>query len=91
MIGKGAVAPFAIQGNKMVKAKKITKGYNMSVLSDKLAKSGDSCQVYFYDNGYMVEVSGRNHDDDWKTAKIMCSTLEEVNAVIVEATEMERD
>lgn len=60
-------------------------------LSDKLKKTNDSVTVYFYDNGYMVEVSGRDEDDDWKTAKIMCPTLEEVNAVIVEASKMERD
>ena len=60
-------------------------------LSDKLKKAGDSVNVYFYDNGYMVEVSGRDHDDDWKSAKIMCPTLQDVNAVIVEASEMERD
>jgi hypothetical protein len=60
-------------------------------LSDKLKKASDSVTVYFYDNGYMVEVSGRDEDDDWKTAKIMCPTLEEVNSVIVEASKMERD
>ena len=54
-------------------------------LSDKLAKVGDSLTVNMYDNGYMVEVSGRDSDDDWKTAKILCSTLEEVYAVIKEA------
>ena len=59
-------------------------------LSDKLAKADDSCNVYFYDNGYMVEVSGRDENDDWKTAKIMCASLEEVNVVISEAAAMER-
>lgn len=54
-------------------------------LSDKLAKCGDSLTVNMYDNGYMVEVSGRDSDDDWKTAKILCSTLQEVYAVIEEA------
>lgn len=54
-------------------------------LSDKLSKVGDSLTVNMYDNGYMVEVSGRNDDDDWKTAKILCPTLEEVYAVIKEA------
>lgn len=54
-------------------------------LSDKLAKVGDSLTVNMYDNGYMVEVSGRDSDDDWKTAKILCSTLEDVYAVIKEA------
>ena len=54
-------------------------------LADKLAKCSDSLTVNMYDNGYMVEVSGRDSDDDWKTAKIMCATLEDVYAVIKEA------
>jgi len=60
-------------------------------LGDKLTKAGDSLTVNIYDNGFMVEVSGRDHNDDWKSAKIMCQTLDEVSAVIKEATEMERD
>jgi hypothetical protein len=60
-------------------------------LSDKLAKCGDSLTVNMYDNGYMVEVSGRDSDDDWKTAKIMCPTLDEVYAVIAEAASMTRE
>lgn len=54
-------------------------------LSDKLSKCGDSLTVNMYDNGFMVEVSGRDSEDDWKTAKIMCPTLDEVYAVINEA------
>ena len=60
-------------------------------LSDKLAKCGDSLTVNMYDNGYMVEVSGRDSDDDWKSAKIMCRTLDEVYSVIAEAASMTRD
>ena len=60
-------------------------------LSDKLAKVSDNLTVNMYDNGYMVEVSGRDDDSDWKSAKIMCQTLEQVFAVITEASKMERD
>lgn len=61
-------------------------------LSDKLSKAGDSLTVNMYDNGYMVEVSGRNDDNDWTTAKILCPTLDDVYAVIKEAaTEIQRD
>jgi len=60
-------------------------------LSNKLAKCGDSLTVNMYDNGFMVEVSGRDDDDDWKTAKIMCQSLEEVTAVIKEAVNMPRE
>ena len=59
-------------------------------LSDKPKKCSDSLTVNMYDNGYMVEVSGRDSLDDWKSAKIMCQTLEEVYAVIAEASAMER-
>jgi hypothetical protein len=60
-------------------------------LSDKLSKCGDSLTVNMYDNGYMVEVSGRDDENDWKSAKIMCSTLDEVYAVINEAANMTRE
>ena len=59
-------------------------------LSDKLAKADDSVQIQIFDNGFMVEVSGRNAEDDWATAKVMCATLDEVNRVVAEAAEMER-
>lgn len=60
-------------------------------LSDKLAKVNDSLTVYLYDNGYMVEVSGRDDNDDWKTAKIMCNSLEEVSDIVKEASEMPKE
>lgn len=60
-------------------------------LSDKLTKCNDNLTVNFYDNGFMVEVGGRDSDDDWKTAKIMCQTLEEVYAVIAEASSMTKE
>lgn len=59
-------------------------------LSDKLAKCNDSLTVNMYDNGFMVEVSGQDSDNEWKTAKIMCQTLEQVYAVIADAATMER-
>jgi hypothetical protein len=60
-------------------------------LSDKLSKCGDSVTVNMYDNGFMVEVSGRDSEDDWKSAKIMCQTLDEVYSVIAEAATMPRE
>jgi hypothetical protein len=60
-------------------------------LSDKLAKCGDSLTVNMYDNGFMVEVSGRDSEDDWKSAKIMCQTLDEVYSVIAEAATMPKE
>ena len=60
-------------------------------LSDKISKCNDSLTVNMYDNGYMVEVSGNDSNSDWKSAKIMCQTLDQVYAVIAEAAAMERN
>jgi len=55
----------------------------------KLTKVNDSFSVYRYDNGWMVEVSGHDKKEDWKTAKIMCNTEEELFALIKEYNQME--
>jgi len=60
-------------------------------LTDKLTKCNDNLTVNMYDNGFMVEVGGRDDEGDWKTAKVMCTTLDEVFEVIKQASEMEKD
>jgi len=57
----------------------------------KLAKVNESFTINRYDNGYMLEVGGRDTDSDWKTCKIMCSTEDELFEVIKEALSMEMD
>lgn len=69
----------------MATAKTVTK------LSDKLVKVNDNFSVHMYDNGFMVEVSGRNKKTDYVSARILCNTLEEVQALVAEACVMERD
>ena len=59
-------------------------------ISDKLSKVNDSITINLYDNGYMVEVSGRGLDDDWTNAKILCSNLDEVTTLLKEANELEK-
>jgi hypothetical protein len=60
-------------------------------ISDKLSKASDSIEVTKIDNGYMVEVRGRTLEDDWDGAKLYASTLAEVDTLINEWDEMERD
>jgi hypothetical protein len=57
----------------------------------KLAKVNESITINRYDNGYMVEVGGRDEDSEWKTAKILCNTEDEMLAVVKEWTTMELD
>ena len=60
-------------------------------LSDKLRKVSEDITVRMLDNGFVVEASGRNHNDDWANAKLIVSTVDEVYALIGEAAEMEKD
>ena len=69
----------------MAKSKPITK------ISDKLAKVNESFSVYMYDNAFMIEVSGRDTENDYKTVKLMVTTLDQLQALIKEVTEMDRD
>ena len=57
----------------------------------KLAKVNETITINRYDNGFMVEVSGRDGESDWKTAKVLCNTEDEMLAVIREWNTMEVD
>jgi hypothetical protein len=60
-------------------------------IGDKLVKVNENFTVNMYDNGFMIEVNGRDAENEWKTAKIMVSTVDELIALVREATDMERD
>jgi hypothetical protein len=55
----------------------------------KLIKVNDSFTVNRYDNGWMVEVNGRNKKDDWVTTKVLCNTEAELFELIKEYNTME--
>lgn len=59
-------------------------------ISDKLIKINDSLTLNLYDNGYMIEVNGRDANDDWSQVKITCNTLDEVNTLIKEANDLDK-
>ena len=54
----------------------------------KLSKVKENISINRYDNGWMVEVGGRDDENDWKTAKILCNTEEEMIAVVKEWNSM---
>ena len=70
----------------MAKAPKKT----VKTLSDKLAKVNENFTINMYDNGFMIEVSGRDADDEWATAKIMVSTVDDLVTLVREAVDMEQ-
>ena len=57
----------------------------------KLAKVSESITINRYDNGWMVEVSGRNKKEDWANTKILCNTEDELLALVKEYNQMEID
>ena len=64
------------------------KENTMSKLS-KLSKVNENISINRYDNGWMVEVGGRDEENDWKTAKILCNSEEEMLAVVREWNSMD--
>ena len=63
----------------------------MTKISDKLAKVNDNYTINMYDNGFMIEVGGRDSEDDWKTAKIIVSSVDELVALVKEVAELPRN
>ena len=77
--------------NQMAKSKaKVKTPGAVNRLSDKLVKVNENFTINMYDNGYMIEVGGRDNEDNWKTAKIIVDTVDELLALVQEATEIER-
>jgi len=82
---------FTTEENQMAKSKAKTKTEgSVKKLSDKLVKVNENFTINMYDNGYMIEVSGRDDEDNWKTSKIIVDTVEELLVLVREATEIER-
>ena len=69
---------------------KSTKENKMAKLT-KLSKVSESITVNRYDNGWMVEIGGRNKKDEWASSKTLCNTEEELLALIKEYNTMEID
>ena len=66
-------------------------GKSITKVSDKLTKVSECVNVYFYDNAYMVEVSGRNEEDNWVAAKLVCRDLSEVQTLLEEVDSLPKE
>lgn len=63
----------------------------ISKISDKLNKIGENFIVNMYDNGFMIEATGRDNEDEWSTAKVLCSNVDELVELIRDALTIKRD
>lgn len=64
---------------------------SLKKISDKLNKVSDSFTINRYDNGYMIEVGGKDSDNEWANVKIICTSEEELMSLVKEAINMEMD
>lgn len=60
-------------------------------VSDKLTTVGECVNIYFYDNAYMVEVTGRTSSEDYATIKLVCTELNQVKALLEEVESLPRE
>ena len=56
-------------------------------MSKKITKEVDYVQINFADNGFIVEYSGQNEDNDYRNAKILVSSVDEMIEQIKVAVE----
>lgn len=56
----------------------------VNMVSNLFSSVNDSVTVYRFENGWMVEISGRDHFDEWPTKKIVCSDLKNVLTILEE-------
>ena len=58
---------------------------------NKLSKVNENISINRYDNGWMVEIGGRDDENDWKTTKTLCNTEDDVISLINEWTTLPLD
>jgi hypothetical protein len=64
---------------------------SITKISDKLVKVNESFTVNMYDNGFMIEVGGRDSEGEWATVKLMVTGVDDLVALVKETVEMDKD
>jgi hypothetical protein len=54
----------------------------MQIIQEKLAKRGDNVTITFADNGFLLEASGRDSNEDWADIKVVVGNLELLNQAL---------
>ena len=61
----------------------------LDTIREKIQKRDEDFRIYTYDNGYLIEVGGRNGDDEWVTAKVFAVGTQEVLDTVAGILEIE--
>lgn len=57
-------------------------------LPEKLSTISESVTINFYDNGLMVEISGKGAMGDWLNSKIVVPTVDDLFPLLREASQL---
>ena len=60
-------------------------------LVDFISKIGEDINIKVVDNGYLLEVSGRDVEDNWKTVKLVCLSRKELDSLLNQCFGIPRD
>ena len=60
-------------------------------IADKLVRTDETINIYRYDNGFMLEVGGRNKAEEWDRVKLIVPNLAELLELIKEAVTLPKD
>ncbi len=54
----------------------------LDTIKEKIAKRDEDFRIYTYDNGYLIEVGGRDDEGEWVTAKVFATNIQEVKDAV---------
>ena len=54
----------------------------LETIKEKITKRDEDFRIYTYDNGYLIEVGGRDDEGEWVTAKVFATGIEEVKDAV---------
>ena len=60
-------------------------------LVDFISKIGEDINIKVVNNGFLLEVSGRDAEDNWTTVKLVCISRKELNSLLDECIAIPRD
>jgi hypothetical protein len=60
-------------------------------INTKIVKVNDSYSVTMCANGYVVEITGRDSQENWSTAKIICTSMAELITLLGEIDSMDKE
>lgn len=60
-------------------------------LTTEFSKIGPEFNIKMAGNGWIIDFSGRSHDEDWKNLTVIAADIDTVQEYIVEHSKMESD